>query len=106
MLQTRAIENMVGVALANHAGPGFDGHSCAYDPLPYPLEGEEPGDVDPTVARVGREEQIVLARFDLDRIRRCRAEETQGDAYRKPSAYGAIVRDHVRPPFVRPDARR
>ena len=106
VLQTRAIENMVGIALANHAGPGYDGHSCAYDPLPYPLEGEEPGDVDPTVVRAGREEGIVLARFDLDRIRRCRAEETQADAYRKPSTYGALVRDEVRSPFIRPDARR
>lgn len=106
ILQTRAIENMVGIALANHAGPGYEGHSCAYDPLPYPLEGEEPGDVDPTVVRAGREEGIVLARFDLDRIRRCREEETQADAYRKPSTYGALVRDEVSPPFIRPDARR
>jgi predicted amidohydrolase len=106
VLQTRAIENMVGIALANHAGPGYEGHSCAYDPLPYPLEGEEPGDVDATVARAGREEQIVLAAFDMERIRRCRAEETQGDAFRKPSTYGPIVRDEVRPPFIRPGARR
>lgn len=106
VLQTRAIENMVGIALANHAGADYEGHSCAYDPLPYPLAGERPGDVDPTIARAGREEQIVLARFDIDRIRRCRAEETQGDAYRKPSTYGPIVRDEVRPPFVREDARR
>ena len=107
VLQTRAIENMVGVALANHPGHDLRGHSCAFDPVPYPLEGDdEQGPVDPTVVRAGREEGIYLARFDMERIRRCRAEETQGDAYRKPSTYAALVRDEVRPPFIRPDARR
>jgi predicted amidohydrolase len=104
VLQTRAIENMVGVALAN--APSEGGRSCAYDPLPYPLAGESDGPVDPAVTSAGAGEGIALARFDMDRIRRGRAEETQGDAYRKPATYGALLRDEVRPPFVRPDARR
>ena len=107
VVQTRAIENMVGIALANYPGGDEEGHSCAFDPIPYPLEGDpHEGSIDPTVVRAGREEGIVLARFDMDRIRRCRSEETQGDAYRKPRTYAALTRDEVRPPFIRPDSRR
>ena len=105
VLQTRAVENMVGVAMANYPRPGMDGGSCAFDPIAYPLEGEEER-TDPAVARAGREPGIYLADFDLERIRTFRSEETQGDAYRKPAAYGPIVANDVRPPFVRSDARR
>jgi predicted amidohydrolase len=107
VLQTRAIENMVAVALANYPGADIEGHSCAFDPMAYPPEGDrEGGPVEPTVVRAGREPGIYLARFDLDRLRRFREVETQGDAYRKPSTYGPIVRTRARPPFVRKDARR
>jgi 5-aminopentanamidase len=106
VLQTRAIENMVAVAMANYPRAGMDGRSCAFDPIAYPLEGEGDRAEDPTVVRAGRGPGIYLADFDLERIRTFRMEETQGDAYRKPAAYGPIVGSRVRRPFVRPDARR
>jgi 5-aminopentanamidase len=107
VLQTRAIENMVGVAMTNYPGLGTEGHSCAFDPIAYHHVGDIEGThIDPTVIRAGREEGIYLARFDLARIRSFREAETQGDAYRKPAAYEAITRRQTRPPFVRTDARR
>jgi predicted amidohydrolase len=107
VLQTRAIENMVAVAMTNYPGPGTEGHSCAFDPIAYHDVGDiEGAHVDPTVIRAGREEGIYLARFDLARIRSFREAETQGDAYRKPDAYGPIARKQAKAPFVRADARR
>ena len=107
VLQTRAIENMVAVVMANYPGPDTQGHSCAFDPIAYLTFGEAEGTpIDPTVVRAGREEGIYFARFDLARLRAFRAQETQGDAYRKPATYGPLVRSWVEPPFVRPDARR
>ncbi len=106
VLQTRAIENMVAVAMANYPGPGTEGHSCAFDPIAYRHVGDSEGvPVDTTVVRAGSEEGIYLARFDLGRIRSFREAETQGDAYRKPHAYGPITRGESRQPFVRADAR-
>jgi predicted amidohydrolase len=107
VLQTRAIENMVAIAMTNYPGPGTEGHSCAFDPIAYRQVGDSEGaPVDPTVVRAGREEGIYLARIDLQRLRAFRAEETQGDAYRKPATYGPITRGAASPPFVRHDARR
>jgi predicted amidohydrolase len=106
VLQTRAIENMVGLAMANYPGEPRGG-SCAFDPIPFREVGdEEAGPRDTTIVVAGPEPGIFLARFDLDRLRRFRERETQGDAYRKPSAYAPIVSNEVRPPFARPDARR
>jgi predicted amidohydrolase len=107
VLQTRAIENMIAIAMANYPGPETEGHSCAFDPIAYHHVGDiEGANVDPTIVRAGREEGIYLARIDLARLRSFRAEETQGDAYRKPGTYDALTRPAARPPFVRPDARR
>jgi predicted amidohydrolase len=107
VLQTRAIENMMAIAMANYPGPETEGHSCAFDPIAYHHVGDiEGANLDSTIVRAGREEGIYLARVDLARLRSFRAEETQGDAYRKPRTYDALTRPAARPPFVRADARR
>jgi predicted amidohydrolase len=107
VVQARAIENMFGIAVANYPGEGSEGHSCAFDPIAFrTLGGKEGVPVDPTVVRAGKAPGIHMARFALDELRRFRAAETQGDAYRKPSTYGPIVEAEVQPPFVRSDARR
>jgi predicted amidohydrolase len=107
VLQTRGIENMVGVALANYPGVDTEGHSCAYDPIAFRSLGNDEGiPVDPTVVRAGREAGIYVARFRLDDLRAFREAEGLGDAYRKPATYGQIVGGVVKPPFVRSDARR
>jgi 5-aminopentanamidase len=107
VLQTRAIENMVAIAMANYPGPETEGHSSAFDPIAYHHVGDiEGANIDSTIVRAGREEGIYLAPIDLERLRAFRAEESQGDAYRKPGAYEALLRTSQRPPFVRWDARR
>jgi predicted amidohydrolase len=101
-LRARATENMVAVALANYPGEG--GRSMAFHPV---MSAEVDGPpLDTLVVEAGSSEEIALAEFDLDAIRRYREIETWGNAYRKPGAYGALVNEEVRPPFVRPDARR
>jgi predicted amidohydrolase len=104
-LRARSVENMVAVAQTNYAAPQQGGLSVAFDAVSY--EWDRDGAVlDPTVIQAGSGEGIHIAQFDLDRIRAFREAETQGDAYRKPAAYSALVRATARPPFQRPDSRR
>lgn len=106
-LKTRAYENMMGVALANYAEPQRDGHSTAFSPIAYGIDGEpdQGAEIDPLIVRADGAEAVILATFDLDRIRRFREVETQGAAYRKTRAYDGLLDTPVRPPFTRPDAR-
>ena len=107
MVQTRAIENMTGIAVANYPGERTEGHSCAFDTIAFRTLGDDEGvPVEPTVIRAGKAPGIYIAPFDIDELRRFRERETQGDAYRKPSTYRPIVEAEVRSPFVRADARR
>ena len=48
-------------------------------------------------------EDILIAEFDMDRIRAYRERETWGNAYRKPAAYGDLVLFEVKEPFIRND---
>jgi predicted amidohydrolase len=108
-VRARAHENMVGIALANYPAPQQTGRSTAIDAVSYRFDPSDPDAgtaVDPTLVLAGPDEGIHLARFDLDRIRAFRGLETQGNAYRRPGAYAALVASGVAPPFVRPDARR
>ncbi len=107
-LRTRAMENMMGIALANYAAPEQDGHSVAFDAVAFEDDDEykDGRSVDPTLLRAGGEEGVFVASFDLDRIRDYRRREASGDAYRKPSRYGKLVEPEAREPFVRGDARR
>jgi N-carbamoylputrescine amidase len=98
--RTRAYENMVGVAMANYAKPGF-GHSVAYDPIAFDANGAR----DTLLIEAGEREGIYLAEFDLDAIRDYRRRETWGNAFRRPHRYGALVALDVAPPFVRVNAR-
>ena len=101
-LRARAYENMVAIALANYPGEG--GRSMSFDGVAF-AEIDGPSR-DMLVVEAGSEEGVFLADIDLDRLRRYRNEESGGNAYRKPRLYGALLDEEVRPPFVRPDARR
>lgn len=102
--RTRALENMVGVALANYAAPHDNGHSVAFDGIAY----AEPDGPAREMKRIeaGEAEGVYLAEFDLERLRAYRAREAWGNAFRKPRAYGLLVSDKVDQPFIRPEARR
>ena len=81
-LSVRAMENMVGVAMANPPAPGM-GRSAAFNPMVWDENGEV---LDNTII-VAEEffEGIVYAEFDIDVIRKYRENEDLGK-FRKPRA--------------------
>ena len=82
-LSVRAMENMIGVAMANPPAPGM-GRSAAFNPM---VRGENGEVLDNTII-VAEEffEGIVYAEFDIDVIRKYRENEDLGK-FRKPRAY-------------------
>ena len=54
VLQTRAIENMVSIAMTNYPGPDTQGHSCAYDPVAFRTVGDVEGHPGRPHGREGR----------------------------------------------------
>lgn len=101
---TRAIENMVGVAMANYPAPEQNGQSCAYHPMLFGHGSEAAADN--LVIRMGEDEGIALATFDLDALRDYRRRETLG-AFRRVHAYGPLLSTGVPVVFQRagPDGR-
>lgn len=97
--KARAYENMVGVAMANYAGPRW-GHSVAYDPVAFDKQGSR----DTLVIEAGESEGIYLAIFEMDRIRDYRRSDPWGNAFRRPHRYGALTAPGVEEPFTRVDA--
>jgi predicted amidohydrolase len=108
-LKTRAFENMAGIAMANYASPKCDcnGHSLAYDGIAFggPDAGAF-GTRDMLLVEAGEAEGLYMAEFDIDRLRKYRADEAFGNAYRKPGKYSMLVSENVEEPFIRRDARR
>lgn len=97
-LSTRAFENMVGVAMANYPGKGWGG-SCAFSPVVFDENGNC---LDNVIIKADDVlEDILIAEFDMDRMRAYRERETWGNAYRKPEAYTDLVRFEVKAPFIR-----
>ena len=104
-LRARAFENMLGIATANYAygQPDCNGHSSAFDAIAY-RPGEE-GSRDTLILEAGEAEGVYLAAFPLDELRRYRAQEIHGNAYRHPRKYRLLVAEEIREPFQRSDYR-
>ncbi|WP_367923945.1 carbon-nitrogen hydrolase family protein [uncultured Ruthenibacterium sp.] len=104
-LRARAFENMLGIATCNYpAGhPDCNGHSSAFDGVAWLAEEETSRDT--CLLEAGEEEGIFFADFDLECMRRYRACEVHGNAYRRPERYSALVDLRIDPPFVRQDRR-
>jgi predicted amidohydrolase len=100
-LRTRALENMVGIALANYAAPQENGHSVAFDGIGWANGASR----DMLIIEAGEMEGIYLVPFDLEKLRDYRSREGWGNAYRKPHRYGALTATEVAPPFIRTNAR-
>lgn len=98
---TRAMENMVAIALANYAAPKDNGHSIAFDPIAF----DEHGSRETLVIEAGEAEGVYLATFDLDAIRAYRLREVWGAAFRHPELYGALISPEAPPPFLRVNQR-
>lgn len=97
-LSTRAFENMVGIAMANYPNGNW-GNSCAFSPIVFDRDGNY---LDNTIIKTTDvSEQILIAEFDMDRIRLYRSTETWGNAYRKPQSYSDLLSEQVSEPFVR-----
>ena len=89
---------MVGVAMANYPNKCW-GSSCAFSPVVFDENGNY---LDNTIIKTTDvSEQILIAEFDIDEIRRYRKTETWGNAYRKPQAYTVVLSKNISKPFVR-----
>jgi N-carbamoylputrescine amidase len=95
--RTRAIENMVGVAMTNYAAPRYNGHSVAYHPMAFGTDGPQ----DLLIVEAGGAEGVYLASFDLDSLRDYRRREAWGNAFRRPHRYGLLTSLEVQEPFIR-----
>ncbi len=105
-LRARAFENMLAVATANYpAGkPDCNGRSSVFDGVAW-LE-DEPDVRDMQVLDAGEGPGLYLGDVDLTALRRYRAREVHGNAYRRPDKYAPLTSPEVNEPFLRPDARR
>jgi N-carbamoylputrescine amidase len=99
--KARAYENMVAMAMTNYATPQENGHSIALDGIAF----DEGGSRDMLLVEAGGAEGVYLADLDLAALRKYRAEEGWGNAFRKPRAYSRLTSPEIQPPFVRPEAR-
>ena len=100
-LRSRAFENMTAIATCNYPSGVQDcnGHSTLFSGMAW-AEG------DMCLLEAGEEEGLYLAELNLKEFRAYREEEAMGNAYRRPSLYGELCSEAVKPPFVRKDARR
>ncbi len=104
-LRARAYENMLAVATCSYpaAVPDCNGGSSLFDGVAY-LPGLS-GSRDTCVLQAGEEEGVCLAALDLAQLRRYRAREVHGNAYRRPQKYGLLLDERREAPFLRPDYR-
>jgi predicted amidohydrolase len=78
-LLTRAFENLVGVAMANYPRPQNNGNSRAYSCVAWQGRTAK----SPLIAVAGEDEQVLIAKFDLDEIREFRKSESWRLNYRR-----------------------
>ena len=84
--RARAYENMVGAAMANYAAPDpavdnshlgpldvCNGHSVAFSGISFDREGNV---LDHKLVEAGEEEELLVATFDLDALRRLPSRRT------------------------------
>lgn len=83
-LRSRAYENMVAIAMANYAGPPYDGGSIAFDGMVCEPDGTFR---DQTIIECGSSPGIAIAAIDLDALSAYREREMWGDKWRRPTAY-------------------
>lgn len=97
--QSRGFENMMGMAMTNY--PQFGGKSVAFDGMRK--KGEE---YNPLLIMADDSEDIFIAKFDIETLRKYRESEIWGDAYRRPHLYKSLIKNSPKYPFKRKNARR
>ncbi len=100
-LRARAYENMLAVATCNYPEtvPDCNGGSSVFDGVAYLPDRE--GSRDTCILQAGGEEGVFLAVLDVEQLRRYRAAEVHGNAYRHPGKYGLLVDTGIAGPFIR-----
>lgn len=100
-LRARAYENMLAVATCNYPETVQDcnGGSSVFDGVAYLPEGQ--GARDTCILQAGGEEGIYLAGLDVEQLRKYRAAEVHGNAYRHPGKYRLLVDTRIEEPFIR-----
>lgn len=88
-LSVRAMENMVGIAMANPPGEQA-GCSCAFSPIVWDKHGNVVDNM--IIVADEKTEGIICATFDIDAIRDHRRREDLGK-YRKVRAYKRLTED-------------
>jgi predicted amidohydrolase len=66
---------------------------------------DAPEPLDACLVEGGEEEEILMAKLDLTKLRDYRTYEIHGNAYRRPRLYQALISEEVTEPFVRDLAR-
>jgi predicted amidohydrolase len=103
-LRARAFENMTGIAMTNYAGGKIDcnGHSLAFDGMAYLETGKNTIEArDTLIVEAGESEGMYIAKFNINRMRKYREEETWGNAYRRPEKYSLLTAGEKEYPFIR-----
>ncbi len=105
-LRGRAFENMLAIATCNYpeSVPDCNGGSTLFDGVVYlpDLEGSR----DTCVFKADGNEGIFIAELDVDMLRKYRAEEVHGNAYRRPEKYSELLKNKISSPFIREDRRK
>lgn len=104
-LRGRAYENMLAIATCNYpeSVPDCNGGSNVFDGVAYLPQLAHSRDT--CILQADGAEGIYLAELDLEQLRRYRAKEVHGNAYRRPLKYGLLTNTKVDAPFVREDVR-
>lgn len=105
-LQSRAYENMLGIAMTNYAAPQDNGHSLAFDGVIFTENNGIQTERDQCILHAGEAEGLYLATFDLERMRAYREKAVWGNAFRRPRYYRDLIDEEVVYPFVREKATR
>lgn len=90
-LRTRAYENMLAVATCNYpkGQPDCNGRSTLFDGVPWVRE--EPGVKDMCIFEAPEDEGVYIADLDLDKLRKHRSRDVNGDKYRHPEKYKLLT---------------
>ncbi|MDD3627900.1 MAG: carbon-nitrogen hydrolase family protein [bacterium] len=91
-LRARAFENMVGIALANYPGERDKGRSMAFDGIAFSGGNKSKDGIsrDMKIIEGIYKESILIAEFDMKKLRTYQQNENWGKKFRHPEKYKVI----------------
>lgn len=101
-----AFENMCAIATTNYPSGKADcnGHSTLFDGVAY--LPNLPSSRDMKVFETSEKAGIYTAELNITQLRKYRAREVHGNAYRRPKAYHLLINEDIKPPFIRKDRQK